>query len=140
MKLCTALTTGLLLAGIVAIAPITTDTAHAVALNAAADVSGTYTWSGGMGGGGGGGGGGGNENTLVLKQDGTKLTGSLTGGRGGEQQIEDGSVDGTAIKFAVTREFNGNKFTTHYEGTVDGDTLKLKIITTREVEAKRKAL
>lgn len=136
MKLRTAIAAALLATGLAALSPITLTTAHAAAINAIADVSGTYTWSGGMGGGGGGGG---NENTLVLKQDGTKLTGTLTGGRGGEAQIEEGTVDGNAIKFAVTREWNGYKLTTHYEGTVEGDTLKLKIITTREIEAKKKA-
>lgn len=104
------------------------------AFSFADDVSGTYTWTTGMGGGGGN-----NETTLVLKQDGDKLTGTLTGGRGGEQQIENGTVDGKEIKFSTTREFNGNKFVTEYAGTVDGDTIKLKITTTREVEAKKKA-
>ncbi len=102
----------------------------------ATDVTGTYSWT--MGGGGGGGGGG--ETTLTLKQEGNTLAGTITGGRGGEQKLENGTVDGNSLKFNVTREFNGNKFTTHYEGTVDGETLKLKIITTREVEAKKKAL
>jgi hypothetical protein len=100
------------------------------------DVSGTYSWTaGGMGGGGGGGN---NETTLVLKQDGDKLTGTISG-RGGDTAIEDGSVDGKAIKFKVVRDFNGNKFVTEYAGTVDGDTIKLKITSTREVEAKKKA-
>lgn len=101
----------------------------------AIDVSGTYSWT--MGGGGGGGGG---ETTLTLKQEGNALTGTITGGRGGEQKIENGTVDGNNVKFDVVREFNGNKVTTNYIGTAEGDSIKLKIITTREVEAKKKAL
>ena len=101
---------------------------------AAGDVSGTYTWSQGGGGGGGGGG----ETTLVLKQEGNKLTGTISG-RNGDTQIEDGTVEGGTIKFKVTREFNGNKMVTQYSGTVSGSDLKLTQTTTRDIDAKKKA-
>lgn len=136
MKLYAKVLTGFAAAAALAFAPQFMFADDAASNQGMAGVSGTYTWSGGMGGGGGGGGA---ENTLVLKQEGTKLTGSLTGGRSGEAQIENGTVEGNKIKFTVTREWNGNSSTTSYEGTVEGEKLKLKIIITREVEATKKA-
>ncbi|HYL38563.1 MAG TPA: hypothetical protein VEV17_21785 [Bryobacteraceae bacterium] len=66
-------------------------------------------------------------NTLSLKQSGDTLTGSLAGGRGGEVQISDGKVSGDDISFSVTREFQGNSFTTKYTGKVSGDSINLTI-------------
>ena len=103
---------------------------------AAGDVSGTYTWENNMGGGGGGGGG--QATTLTLKQDGTKLTGTISG-RGGDTPIGDGTVDGKTIKFTVTREFNNNKIVTNYAGTVTDSGLKLTVTTSREIEAKKQS-
>ena len=65
--------------------------------------------------------------TLNLKQDGGSLTGSLAGGRGGEVQISDGKVDGDNVSFNVVREFQGNKITIKYNGTISGDEMKLTI-------------
>ena len=88
--------------------------------------------------------------TITLKQDGTKLTGSVPGmGRGGDTppppaEIKDGKVEGNMVSFTVTREFNGNTMTTKYEGTVNGDEMTLKITRdtqngpmTNEVTAKK---
>jgi hypothetical protein len=88
--------------------------------------------------------------TITLKQDGTKLTGSVPGfGRGGDNppppsEITDGKVDGSNVSFTVKREFNGNTMVTKYEGTISGDEMKLKITRetqngpqTNEVTAKR---
>src|SRR5258705_10365395 len=55
------------------------------------------------------------ETTLKLKLDGEKLTGSVSG-RGGETAIAEAKVKGEEISFQVTREFNGNKVTTKYNG------------------------
>ena len=38
----------------------------------------------------------------------------MEGGRGGADEISNGKVDGDNITFEVTREFNGNSFTTKY--------------------------
>jgi hypothetical protein len=71
--------------------------------------------------------------TITLKADGARLTGSIPGGmgRGGNTapptEITDGKVDGNNISFAVKRELNGNTMVTKYEGTVNGDEMKLKI-------------
>ncbi|HYL73740.1 MAG TPA: hypothetical protein VEU96_06015 [Bryobacteraceae bacterium] len=66
--------------------------------------------------------------TMTLKADGATLTGTVSG-RGGDTEISDGKVDGANISFSVVREFNGNKFTSKYSGTLSGDELKLKIET-----------
>jgi hypothetical protein len=71
--------------------------------------------------------------TITLKQDGTKLTGSVPGmGRGGDNpppptEITDGKVDGNMVSFTVKREFNGNTMVQKFDGTVEGDTIKFKI-------------
>lgn len=83
--------------------------------------------------------------TMNLKADGDKLTGTVSGGRGGDVEISDGKVDGDNVSFKVVREFNGNQFVTDYTGTLSGDELKLKIeieggrgkMGPREVVAKR---
>ena len=111
----------------------------------AADVSGKWTYEQP-----GRGGGPGRPVTITLKQDGSKLTGQVPGmGRGGDNppppsEIQNGKVEGDKVSFEVVREFNGNKMTSKYEGTVAGDEMKLKITRdtqngpqTNEVTAKR---
>lgn len=61
--------------------------------------------------------------TMDLKADGSKLTGTVSGGRGGSAEISDGKVDGNDISFSVVREFNGNKMTSNYKGKVDGEVI-----------------
>jgi len=64
--------------------------------------------------------------TLNLKADGSKLTGTMDGGRGGPIEISDGHVDGNSISFSVKRSMGGNDVVTPYKGILDGDTLKLE--------------
>jgi len=82
----------------------------------AADATGTWKWTVERGG---------NtiEQTLKLKQDGDKLTGTMVGRDGNETAIEDAKVSGDTVTFKVTREFNGNKFVINYMGKVEGDTI-----------------
>jgi hypothetical protein len=61
--------------------------------------------------------------TMNLKAEGSKLTGSVSGGRGGEAEISDGKIDGDDLSFSVVREFNGNKMTSTYKGNLDGDVI-----------------
>ena len=87
--------------------------------------------------------------TITLKQDGTKLTGSVPGmGRGGAEappiEILDGKVDGSNVSFTVKRTTQNGELVTKYEGTINGDEMKLKTTTdmgngpqTREFTAKR---
>ena len=41
-----------------------------------------------------------------------------------DTEITDASFQNGTIKFSVTREFQGNKFTTKYEGKLEGDAIK----------------
>src|SRR5580658_8363020 len=65
--------------------------------------------------------------TLMLKADGNSLTGSVEGGRGGPVQITDGKIDGGNVSFKVVREFQDNKITQEFKGTLSGGELKLTV-------------
>ena len=84
------------------------------------------------------------ENTLKLKLDGDKLTGAMLGRDNQETAIENAAFKDDKVSFSVTREFNGNKFTIKYNGTVKGDTITGKTeferdgqTQSRDFEAKR---
>ena len=96
------------------------------------DATGTWKWSQE-------GPGGQMEFTLKLKQDGEKLTGTITGFQGEESPIEDGKVKDGVVSFKVTRDFGGRAFVTTYSGKVSGGILKAKAETVfvMEFEAKR---
>jgi len=96
------------------------------------DVSGTWKWSQE-------GPGGQMEFVLKLKQDGEKLTGTITGFQGEESPIEEGKVKDGTISFKVTRDFGGRPFVTIYTGKVSGGVFKGKSETVfaMEFEAKR---
>jgi autotransporter translocation and assembly factor TamB len=72
--------------------------------------------------------------TLTLKSEGGKLTGTLEGGGGrgggGAAPISDGTLSGSNVSFKVVRDFGGNSVTQVFKGTVSGNELKL----TMEVE------
>jgi hypothetical protein len=91
----------------------------------AADVTGTWKWSVERNG---------NtiETTLKLKQDGEKLTGTISGRNNTEIDIEDGKVAGDEVSFTVTREFNNNKIVQKYKGKLSGETIKGTIEFERE--------
>jgi len=64
----------------------------------------------------------------MLKASGNTLTGSIEGGRGGPVEISNGTIDGdNNVAFSVVREFNGNKVTQEYKGTLSGGELKLTV-------------
>jgi hypothetical protein len=90
---------------------------------AADNPTGTWKWTASFGGQD-------REQTLTLKLEGDKLTGSMPGRDNEVTQISDASFKDNKLSFSVTREFNGQKRTTKYEGTLSGDTIKGK--TTRE--------
>ena len=104
------------------------------------DINGTWTWS--MQGREGQS----REVSMKVKKEGDKITGTMPGRNGAEVQIENAKLEGDTLTFSVTREFNGNKFTSKYSGKVAGDTITGKIETQRNGEsrsrdwvAKRKA-
>jgi hypothetical protein len=63
-------------------------------------------------------------NTFVFKQAGTALTGTFDRGRGGPVEITNGKVEGDTVTFDVVQEFQGNKVTQKYKGTVSGSDIK----------------
>jgi hypothetical protein len=83
----------------------------------AADATGKWTWTTNFQG---------NQvtQTLELKQDGEKLTGSLTGRNNQKIEIKEGTAKGNEISFVVVRDRNGQEVKTVYKGKIDGDTLK----------------
>lgn len=62
--------------------------------------------------------------TLKLKLEGDKLSGVMVGRNDQETKIDDATFKDSEVVFAVTRERNGQKFTTKYKGKLDGDTIK----------------
>jgi len=84
------------------------------------------------------------ETVAKLKQDGEKVTGTVTGRQGNETEITNGKVKGDQLSFTLEREFNGTKVTLKHSGKVDGDSIKGKIemerdgqTPSRDWEAKR---
>ena len=65
--------------------------------------------------------------TLMLKADGNTLTGNVQGGRGAAVEIANGTIDGNNVSFTVVREFQDNKITQEYKGTLAGGELKLTV-------------
>ena len=63
--------------------------------------------------------------TLTLKADGNKLTGSSAGGRGGEVQIQEGSISGANLKFKTTQQGRGGEITFSWSGTLKGDEIAM---------------
>ncbi|MGE0757145.1 MAG: hypothetical protein AB7F89_26470 [Pirellulaceae bacterium] len=74
------------------------------------------------------------EQTLKLKLEGDKLTGSMLGRQGQETAIEDAKYKDGEVSFKVVREFQGQKRTMQYTGKVSGDTIKGKTEFEREGE------
>jgi hypothetical protein len=63
--------------------------------------------------------------SVVLKQEGEKLTGTYKG-RFGESPLE-GAVKGKDIKFTVKVNAQGQEVLVEYAGAVEGDTMKGKV-------------
>jgi hypothetical protein len=81
---------------------------------AADDPTGTWKWETNFGGKT-------RENTLKLKLEGDKLTGTMLGRDNQETPIDNASFKDGKISFTITREFNNNKITSKYNGTLSGD-------------------
>lgn len=77
------------------------------------------------------------ESTFKLKVEGDKLTGTVSG-RNNDIAIEEGKVKGDEVSFQVTREMNGNKVTTKYNGKVSGDTIKGKAESQRDGQPQKR--
>jgi len=84
------------------------------------------------------------ETTFDLKQDGEKVTGTVSGMNGQKTEISDGAIKDGLLIFKVVRERDGNSFTVDYSGKLEGDVFKGKSVMEfngnkreREFEAKR---
>jgi hypothetical protein len=69
------------------------------------------------------------EATFNFKQDGEKLTGTMTGPQG-DIELKDGAVKGDDVSFNVALSFNGNDVKLIYKGKVAGE--EIKFTRTRE--------
>jgi opacity protein-like surface antigen len=69
------------------------------------------------------------EATFNFKQDGEKLTGTMTGPQG-DIELKDGAVKGDDVSFLVAMSFGGNDVKLNYKGKVAGD--EIKFTRTRE--------
>jgi hypothetical protein len=71
--------------------------------------------------------------TLTLKADGGKLTGTMDN-QGtvvdGKVNIADGTIDGSKVAFTVVRDMNGAQVTRKFSGMLAGAELKLTAATT----------
>ena len=92
----------------------------------AADATGTWKWSTP-----GRNGGNPREVTLKLKQDGEKLTGTISmgGNNANETEITDGKIKDGELSFKVTRKRQNNEITSNYTGKLDCDVIKGKVET-----------
>jgi hypothetical protein len=67
--------------------------------------------------------------TLTLKAEGGKLTGTMDN-QGtvvdGKVNIIDGTIDGSKVAFTVVRDLNGTQITRKFSGTLVGAEVKLK--------------
>jgi hypothetical protein len=78
------------------------------------------------------------EQTLKLKLEGDKLTGSMLGRNNQETPIEEATFKEGTVSFKVTRERNDQKFVTSYTGKVEGDTIKGKTSSERDGKARER--
>jgi hypothetical protein len=75
--------------------------------------------------------------TAKLKQEGEKVTGTVSGTFGGqptEMAISDGTFKDGTLTFNIVREFNEQRRVTKYSGKLDGDTIKGKMERERQGE------
>jgi hypothetical protein len=82
------------------------------------DPTGTWTWRARS-----------RDVTLKLKLEGDILSGAIVGRSGHETPIEDPQYKDGRVSFKVTRQRNGQKTTTAYTGTLNGDTITGKFET-----------
>jgi hypothetical protein len=69
--------------------------------------------------------------TFTFEQDGSALTGTSEGQRGGEVPISSGSVEGNVITFTVVRGMRNRSMEVTYTGTLEGDTITGTMTTPR---------
>ena len=70
--------------------------------------------------------------TVTLKAEGSTLTGSVLGGRGGEIAIKEGTISGSTIKFKTTQMGRGGAQTVVSKAKWDGASLVIE--SSREIQ------
>jgi hypothetical protein len=78
------------------------------------------------------------EQTLKLKLEGDKLTGTMPGRNDAVTRIEDGKFKDGEVTFSVSRERNGTKLVSKYKAKVDGDAMKGTIETERDGQTQKR--
>ncbi len=63
--------------------------------------------------------------TFAFKQDGEKLTGTVTGPQGDPIAISDGKVQGDKLSFTVKIDMGGNSMKITHEGVIKGEEITL---------------
>lgn len=71
----------------------------------------------------------GSDVEFVLKSDGANVTGTMTDSEGKPRPITKGSFADGRISLTVASEYSGNPITLLVTGTVEGDTMTLKVQT-----------
>jgi hypothetical protein len=66
------------------------------------------------------------ENTLMLKAEGDKLTGTIAS-QIGESKLQNGTIKGDEVAFTAVRNFGGDDITFNYKGKVTGSKMVLKV-------------
>jgi imidazolonepropionase-like amidohydrolase len=69
--------------------------------------------------------------TLVLEQQGDRLSGRVENARFGTTEISEGSVTGNSFRFTTNATFGGQTVTLTYEGTVSGNQMSGNVTTPR---------
>ena len=67
------------------------------------------------------------QTTFNFTVNGGTLTGTVSGGRGGDSEISEGKIDGDNISFAVVRAMGENEMKTLYKGKVSGNEIKFTV-------------
>jgi len=67
------------------------------------------------------------DTTYKLKQQGDKLTGTVTARDGKELEIKNGKVKDGEVSFAVVHEHDGKELTIHHKGKVSADAIEGKL-------------
>ena len=84
------------------------------------DANGTWKWSANAGGRR-------IESKLTLTQEGEKLTGKITSGRGGDTDIKKGKIKKGEISFEVERDRDGETLVSRYYGKLAGNKIEGKM-------------
>jgi len=77
---------------------------------------------------------------FTIEQDGSKIKVTMPG-RQGNEMVGEGTIEGNAIQWTITRETQRGEFVMEYKGTVDGDSMSGTMnVMDREIEwtAKKK--